>query len=90
MKNIFFLLCLLVFYCTEKNSNIKCVREGNHLFTPVGLLSPHKPKSFSGYVIFNETALFNSLGEDNKDWNKVFVDGEKKHIFGYKYKRKNK
>lgn len=71
MKNIFFLLCLLAFSCGKKNSNIKCVSQGNHLFTPVGLLSPHKPKSFSGYVIFNETALFNSLGEDNKDWNKL-------------------
>lgn len=71
MKNVILLLCLSFISCNKERDEVMCVKRGNHLFTPFHILSPHKPKSFSGYVIFNETALFNSMGEDNKDWNKL-------------------
>lgn len=61
----------LFFSCQQEIYDIKCVKKNNHIFTPIHLLKPHKPKLFSGYVIFDESALFNSLGEDNKDWNKL-------------------
>lgn len=63
---------LFIFFSCEKEAyNVKCVKKNNHIFTPIHILKPEKPKSFSGYVIFNESALFSSLGEDSKDWNKL-------------------
>jgi hypothetical protein len=71
MKNKFIIFLLLLVSCEKETYDIKCVKRGSHIFYPAHVLKPNKPKSFDGYVMFDESAIFNSLQDDNRDWNKL-------------------
>jgi len=47
------------------------VKQGRHDFTPSPLSLPGEARSFDGTAYFDPSCWYNSLGDDNADWNKL-------------------